>query len=316
MATTAIDLVSDQDENNEGTTAATAIDLVSGEDDNTAMTADDRMDTTYNFEPGQDHTEEENGGDSTSTPGLPSNVTADNNAPSIRKRKRKAVDKSQAAAPSNPESRDTNSPDSGPSRVKGSAELLRSATFVTQSYKESQSIYPSSEMFKQLKAKNGDTVGATDHPQTFLGSLEVQGLLPLLDDLVSPLRQTHFDPSEDTTRIDKKIRSGFKLSQANDDEDDEDTDIRPRRLGGHDDVNKLIKFTGLDSNLEPMSNIDDIFADLTRRACEIGFSDFTRAIGSGKLKVATLCSGTESPILALQMIIDSEHSPASLRSMR
>ncbi|MCJ1389784.1 hypothetical protein MMC18_002641 [Xylographa bjoerkii] len=65
----------------------------------------------------------------------------------------------------------------------------------------------------------------------------------------------------------------------------------------------------VNQELRPMHDIAEIFADLTGKALATGLSDALKHLGSQKLKVATMCSGTESPILALRMI--REHLMAS-----
>jgi hypothetical protein len=61
---------------------------------------------------------------------------------------------------------------------------------------------------------------------------------------------------------------------------------------------------GLDRNLPPISKIGDIFDDMVATAEQLGFDQFLQHIGSRDLRVATMCSGTESPLLALEMIVD------------
>ena len=52
-----------------------------------------------------------------------------------------------------------------------------------------------------------------------------------------------------------------------------------------------------------MSNIEEIFADLTSRAD--GLKELVDSLGGEAIKIATMCSGTESPILALGLIADA-----------
>lgn len=61
----------------------------------------------------------------------------------------------------------------------------------------------------------------------------------------------------------------------------------------------------IDEDSPPLSNLNDIYADLVRRGLELGLEEFLASLGNGTFVVATMCSGTESPILALQMIDDS-----------
>ena len=64
------------------------------------------------------------------------------------------------------------------------------------------------------------------------------------------------------------------------------------------------KRTKLDESLPPISDITEIFADLTSKAIDVGFSKALDHLGNRPLRVATMCSGTESPLLALGLIKD------------
>lgn len=63
---------------------------------------------------------------------------------------------------------------------------------------------------------------------------------------------------------------------------------------------------GLAEELPPISDVSEIADDMTRKALANGFQKVLDHIGSRKLRVATMCSGTESPILAIQLISDSK----------
>lgn len=68
---------------------------------------------------------------------------------------------------------------------------------------------------------------------------------------------------------------------------------------------------GLDRGLPPLSRIEDIFEDMTTKAKSLGLNTALEHLASRPLRVATMCSGTESPLLALHMISDSlNHSSA------
>lgn len=58
----------------------------------------------------------------------------------------------------------------------------------------------------------------------------------------------------------------------------------------------------LDESLPPMECLEDIFRDIADKAMHLGFADVLRKLGDRPLRVATVCSGTESPLLALEMI--------------
>ena len=59
---------------------------------------------------------------------------------------------------------------------------------------------------------------------------------------------------------------------------------------------------GLAEELPPLSSNREIFADLTKRALGHGFESKVASRMKSKLRVATMCSGTESPLLALTLI--------------
>lgn len=62
----------------------------------------------------------------------------------------------------------------------------------------------------------------------------------------------------------------------------------------------------LDRSAPPIVRIDEIFDDIAVKAQANGIEKFLDHIGSRPLKVATLCSGTESPLLALELLTDSK----------
>ena len=71
---------------------------------------------------------------------------------------------------------------------------------------------------------------------------------------------------------------------------------------------------GVDLKLPPLHDIEDIFGDMTNRAFSFGLEDALKHFNGAPLRVATMCSGTESPILAMGMIRDclKRHSNTDL----
>jgi hypothetical protein len=63
---------------------------------------------------------------------------------------------------------------------------------------------------------------------------------------------------------------------------------------------------GTQEHLKPIHKIPDIFADMAENAMKVGLADFLKHLNGRKLKVATMCSGTESPILALNLFSEGE----------
>lgn len=66
---------------------------------------------------------------------------------------------------------------------------------------------------------------------------------------------------------------------------------------------------GIDANLPPLHDIREIFEDMTQKALETpSFTCFLKHLRGRELKVATMCSGTESPLLALRLVANSEYA--------
>lgn len=64
---------------------------------------------------------------------------------------------------------------------------------------------------------------------------------------------------------------------------------------------------GLAGDLPPIHDLKQIFEQITLHAVhEHGFREFLKALNGRQLRVATVCSGTESPILALEMVVSGE----------
>jgi len=59
---------------------------------------------------------------------------------------------------------------------------------------------------------------------------------------------------------------------------------------------------GIDLSLPPLSNIQDCMFDMTAKAVNLGLCEALQSLGERPIRVATMCSGTESPLLALDEI--------------
>ena len=85
-------------------------------------------------------------------------------------------------------------------------------------------------------------------------------------------------------------------------EEDVEEDVEMGEAGASEEV--VDKKAAPDkSNLPPISSIPAIFTDLVSRIPEV--AQVTSKIKGRKLRVATMCSGTESPLLALELIQES-----------
>ncbi|KAF2136382.1 uncharacterized protein K452DRAFT_138048 [Aplosporella prunicola CBS 121167] len=62
---------------------------------------------------------------------------------------------------------------------------------------------------------------------------------------------------------------------------------------------------GLDLNRPPLSDLNSIFTEITSRALSEGLGNTLEILDGRELRVATMCSGTESPLLALQLVSEA-----------
>jgi len=59
---------------------------------------------------------------------------------------------------------------------------------------------------------------------------------------------------------------------------------------------------GIDLSLPPLASIQECMSDMTAKAVELGLCKALESLGGRPIRVATMCSGTESPLLALDEI--------------
>ncbi|KAJ5238392.1 hypothetical protein N7468_003011 [Penicillium chermesinum] len=78
-------------------------------------------------------------------------------------------------------------------------------------------------------------------------------------------------------------------------------------------VNDKIR-TQLAWSLPPMSDLEEIFGDLAHRAMGLGLEKLIGKLNGRPLRVGTMCSGTECPLLALEMIATTVKSFRSSRA--
>lgn len=109
------------------------------------------------------------------------------------------------------------------------------------------------------------------------------------------------------------IQAAIKSTKALIDEDGDDEDAeeevtpRKRKSGGG------TKWSGLDESHPPMSRLSDIFRDIAARAQQVeGFKEFLSHIQGRNLRIGTVCSGTESPILALNLVNEGKYLTSRL----
>lgn len=118
-------------------------------------------------------------------------------------------------------------------------------------------------------------------------------------------RQRTLSPSDSASLSDGSTTSSDDLVQRR--------RPRQRRNGAQDPKPRLPKTKtgnpgpterGLHLEYRPISDIRDMFGDLVKKACELGLGSSPLLGNQRPLRIATMCSGTESPLLACRLISD------------
>lgn len=157
-----------------------------------------------------------------------------------------------------------------------------------------------------------------DDQQPRTSTIQNKGTLDSDDELFVPIDEDDGDGSPVPTQMDSISPAGVETARTYQEEgfiNDENVSpnvknmlisIPPELLRGqHSTMPGERPKPGLNRSVPPISRIDKIFDDLATKAQRHGFDNFLRHIGTRELRVATMCSGTESPLLALGMIQDS-----------
>ena len=105
-------------------------------------------------------------------------------------------------------------------------------------------------------------------------------------------------------KVAKTRASGLCKSTASSSKDNESEGTKPVR----DSVANWKAEKGIDETLPPIHDIEDIFEDMAKKAIGQGLDNALEALKNQEIRVATMCSGTESPILALNLIFNGMHA--------
>ena len=82
----------------------------------------------------------------------------------------------------------------------------------------------------------------------------------------------------------------------------EDDNPKPKLHRQHKPGESTRAGKGIDLNLPPLSSIQECMSDMTTKAVQLGLCEALESLGERLIRVATMCSGTESPLLALDEI--------------
>jgi hypothetical protein len=105
------------------------------------------------------------------------------------------------------------------------------------------------------------------------------------------------------------LKNGLNGSDSEDDDDTlADEEVEDGSLAGE-NQNTRGRFTdnysfkvGFDQSLPPLHKLPDIFEHLTKKALHLGDVSFRNWINWRTIDIGTMCSGTESPLLSLNLI--------------
>jgi hypothetical protein len=112
--------------------------------------------------------------------------------------------------------------------------------------------------------------------------------------------------------------------EENDEDDEDDEEVvnvvevgKPTKSRSRSRVTKksssVAEGKGIDFSLPPISSVEEAFADMAAKALELGLDDVLEKLGGHQIEVATMCSGTESPLLAFDLLskalVEAGHPP-------
>jgi hypothetical protein len=95
---------------------------------------------------------------------------------------------------------------------------------------------------------------------------------------------------------------GDSLENTDVDDVEPETLLKARRKSQNGHISQRKAGKGIDQSLPPLHDIQGIFDDLTQKAVELGLCDALAKLAGRPINVATMCSGTESPLIALDRI--------------
>ena len=110
-----------------------------------------------------------------------------------------------------------------------------------------------------------------------------------------------------------KVNKNTKTTNEANEEDSQSSESEDE--GDKEETEVTVDSKGINQTLHPIHDIKEIFKEITKSADALGFAAVAEYLGARKLNIATMCSGTESPILALDMIKKCEKFPSKLMLM-
>ncbi|KAG9186178.1 hypothetical protein G6011_02734 [Alternaria panax] len=145
------------------------------------------------------------------------------------------------------------------------------------------------------------------------------GVLALEDESESDVSDVYMSPTTDEESeadiglVSSEDEDGDEASAASDagsidvmmDEESirvEDDEPKPKPRRQHKTGEPTRASKGIDLSLPPLSSIQECMSDMTAKAVQLGLCEALQSLGERPIRVATMCSGTESPLLALDEI--------------
>ena len=161
---------------------------------------------------------------------------------------------------------------------------------------ESDADASDSKVLKQLVASSSKTATAGKSKKLVEPKQREPQAVDTSDDEENPPAPPKRKPAPKPRAAPFKLGAGKKRQKKlvlSEDEEDEGDGIGLNRNKIHAD----------DMKLAPLSTMPEIFRDIVRRNPEL--RNVAEAFKDRKFRVATMCSGTESPLLALQLICEA-----------
>lgn len=138
----------------------------------------------------------------------------------------------------------------------------------------------------------------------------------------SPPSEEFDSDSEPTASAESETSADERGAEVMDLDDEPEVSVqkahpKPQRAKRKDTASKRpARPRGIDASLPPLSSIEDIFEDITERAMSKGLRKTLKALNGHELRIATMCSGTESPVLALQLVSEALQQNGDVLGLR
>ena len=208
-------------------------------------------------------------------------------------------------------------------KFQGSKKPVKSTSKVTQQERDENQVIPPKRLYHHSARSLAQRVAVqaqTFDPFVEAEAEEIATSVNKTTNVTFDIQKRLIDPGNDSPEKDDDIARGLQAPQSKPKIEYKQVNAETSSERGNfiaapkvvDPNEKKYINTGLDGDKPPVSAPDDIFEDMSRKAYANGFDKAINHISQRKLRIATMCSGTESPVLALRLITQGADGLASI----